>query len=329
MDKPQEEMQELGFFGIYKETFKTILEWKKIFTQITLSFILPLSFIFILHYVIADLLDWNIYHAEERVDNSNTYNHHLYHKLSSAWIGYWVFKLIFMSLLLLFSLLSTAAIVYTIAEMYTGNEVTFKKVLKIVPTVWKRLALTFLWSYFGFFVYNVVTGVVFMIWYTTTNLDGVLSDVMFWIIFVMYWIGLIYITVLWQLASVVTVLEGSSGIQAVLKSNALIKGKRWLSWFIFFVLYIIFVGDLFLFFAFMSYGFINLIVGIVSVFILMNVFLLGYVAQTMLYLVCKSYHSEPIDKAGLSSQLGGYLGEFEPSSKANNDIQLGQPQFQV
>lgn len=327
MDKPQEEMQEVGFFGIYKESVKTILLWKKIFTQITLTFILPMSFIFLAHIVVAEIIDWKIEGDEDRLYRRDG-DSHLYHKLSSEWIGYWIFRLIYMSFLLLFSLLSTAAVVYTIAAAYSGDEVTFKKVLKIVPKVWKRLSLTFLWTYLGFFIYNVVTGVVFFIWATTTT-DSTFAVVVFYILLSMYLIGFIYITVIWQLASVVTVLESSYGLKAMMKGNALIKGKRWLSWFTFFGLYCIFVGILILFYLFVWYGFVGILVGLVCVFLLMNLFLLGYVVQTMLYLVCKSYHREPIDKMGLSTQLGGYLGEFEPAFKANKDIQLGQPQVQV
>ncbi|KAJ0753253.1 hypothetical protein HanPI659440_Chr09g0333601 [Helianthus annuus] len=328
MDKPQEEMQEVGFFGIYKESFKTIFSWKKIFTQITLTFILPLSFIFLAHFIIAYILEWRISRAEDQIYYNNVDSERFYHRLSTAYIGYWVFKFTYLSFLLLFSLLSTAAIVYTIASLYSGNEVTFKKVLKIVPKVWKRLALTFLWTYLGFFMYNVIAGVVYYIWETTTTYTT-FAIVVLYILLALYCVGFIYITALWQLASVVTVLESSYGLKAILRGNSLIKGKRWLSWFVFFGLCCIFGGILIMFFSFAWYGFFGLMMGLLCVFLLMNLFLLGYVAQTMLYLVCKSYHREPIDKMGLSSQLGGYLGEFEPAFKVDKDIQLGHPQVQV
>ncbi|KAI3725654.1 hypothetical protein L1987_65445 [Smallanthus sonchifolius] len=316
MDKPQEEMQELGFFGIYKESFKTIFSWKKIFTQITLAFILPTSFVFVAYFVVASIIDWKIDRDEDRIYNSNVENEHLYRKLSSEWIGYWVFNIIYLSFLLLFSLLSTTAVVFSIANMYSGSEVTFRIILNVVPKVWKRLALTFLWTYFGFFIYNVVTGVVFFIWATTTT-DTTFAIVVFYILVALYCLGFIYITALWQLASVVTVLESSYGLKAMMKGNALIKGKRWLSWFVFFMLYCIFVGILIMFFV--CGGFFGIIVGLVCVFLPMNLFLLGYVV----------HHREPINKMGLSTHLGGYLGEIEPAFKANKDIQLGQPQIQV
>ncbi|KAK1435551.1 hypothetical protein QVD17_01317 [Tagetes erecta] len=321
MDKNQEEMQTIGFFGLYKESIKTIFSWKKIFSQITLTFLLPLSFIFLAHIIIGDILDW-------RIEHSSRYDYH--RRDSSAWIGYWIFKFVYLTFLFLFSLLATAAIVYTIATVYTGGDVTFKKVLKIVPRVWKRLALTFLWTYFGFFIYNVVAGVVAAIWATTIS-ETTFGYVMFWVLFILYSIGFIYITAIWQLASVVTVLESSYGLQAMMKGNGLLKGKKLLSWFVFFVLYCVFAGILILFYIFTwNFTFFSIIIGVVCLFLLMNMFLVGYVAQTMLYLVCKSYHREPIDKVGLSTQLGGYL---EPVFKPNKDVELGQthstPQVQV
>ncbi|KAL4565837.1 hypothetical protein LXL04_029943 [Taraxacum kok-saghyz] len=321
MDKDQVEMQDVGFFGLFKESIQTIFSWKKIFAQITVTFILPLSFIFLAHIIIADVLNLRI----ERYENRD--NEYYYHRrVSSEWIGYWVFKFVYLTFLFLFSLLSTAAIVYTIATVYTGGDVTFKKVIKIVPRVWKRLALTFLWTYFGFFIYNVVAGVVVLIWSTTMGYTT-FGSILFWVLFSVYAIGFIYITAIWQLASVVTVLESSYGLKAMMKGNELIKGKRWLSWLVFFVLYGIFTGILMLFYVFVwNYSFITLIVGLLCLFLLMNMFLVGYVAQTMLYLICKSYHREPIDKVGLSTQLGGYLGQFEPVFKPNKDVELGQPQ---
>jgi hypothetical protein len=49
MEREQEEMQFLGVFGIYKEAYKIIFSWRKIFSQITLALILPLSFILLAH----------------------------------------------------------------------------------------------------------------------------------------------------------------------------------------------------------------------------------------------------------------------------------------
>ncbi|KAJ0041516.1 hypothetical protein Pint_27350 [Pistacia integerrima] len=49
MEKRQQELQFLGFFGIFKESFRIIFSKPKLFTQITLTFILPLSIIDAIH----------------------------------------------------------------------------------------------------------------------------------------------------------------------------------------------------------------------------------------------------------------------------------------
>ncbi|KAK1411125.1 hypothetical protein QVD17_37669 [Tagetes erecta] len=334
MDKPQEEMQDLGFFGIYNASIKTILSHKNIFAQISMSFIFPLSFAILVHFIVADIIDSTINHDHETklYSNSNVENEYLYRKLSNASIVYWIFIIIYMTLIFLFSILSTATVVYTVANVYSGYNVTFKKVLKFVPKVWRRLVVTFLWIYFGFFIYNVITGLVFFIWASTVRnvTNTTYTIVMFYIFIATYCVGFINLTAHWQLASVVTVLETSCPHGPLMKGINLIKGKKLLSWFVFFGLYCVFAGILIVFLKFMYDGTLGAIMTLVCVFLLMILFLVGYVAQTMLYLVCKSYHREPIDKMELSKHLGGDLGQIEPTLKVNKDIhELGLPQVQV
>ncbi|KAK1411124.1 hypothetical protein QVD17_37668 [Tagetes erecta] len=335
MEKPQEEMQNLGFFGIYKETIKTIFSHKKIFTRISITFIFPLSFFLLTHFVVEDTLDSTLNHDDQDkpYNNSKVENLYLYRKLSNPRIVYWVFIIIYMTLIFLFSILSTATVVYTVANVYSGYNVTFKKVLKFVPKVWRRLAITFLFIYFGFFIYNGIIGLLFYIWASTTRNETTNTNytiAIFYILVAIYCAGFINLTAHWQLASVVAVLEISCPRGPMRKCVTLIKRKRLLSWFVFFVLYCAFAGILIVFFVFMYDGMLGVIMTLVCVFLLMILFLVGYVAQTMLYLVCKSYHGEPIDKMELSRQLGGDLGQIEPTLKVNKDInELGLPQVQV
>ncbi|KAG6674069.1 hypothetical protein I3842_15G024000 [Carya illinoinensis] len=66
-----------------------------------------------------------------------------------------LFKVAYHIFSLIFSLLYTSGVVYTIACIYTGREVTLKKVMSIVPKVRKRLMLTFLCNFVAHFAYNV------------------------------------------------------------------------------------------------------------------------------------------------------------------------------
>ncbi|XP_057500891.1 uncharacterized protein LOC130784925 [Actinidia eriantha] len=118
MDREQEEMQFLGLFGIYVESYKIILSWRKLFSQFTLSLILPLFFIFLAHIEVSDLLFSKILHNGLQLDQTpigtKSYTH-VSALISSKWSYLWIFKFAYFTFLLVFSLLSTTAIVYAIA----------------------------------------------------------------------------------------------------------------------------------------------------------------------------------------------------------------------
>ncbi|KAK7377381.1 hypothetical protein VNO80_02805 [Phaseolus coccineus] len=331
MDKEQEEMQFVGFFGVYKEASKIILSWRKIFSYIALTLILPLSFIFLLHIEVSTLLFRKIlYHSivmDETKPNTPQYNK-LSDMISSEWITLVLFKLVYFTLLLIFSLLSTSAVVYTVASIYTAKEVTFKRVMSVVPKVWKRLMLTFLCAFAAFFGYNIVTMLVIFLWAISIGLNtgGV---VVFVLIAILYFIGFVYLTVVWQLASVVTVLEDSWGVRAMMKSKELIKGKMVLSIFVFLTL----VGSLVLIRVLFKQTVVDgwtvnsvdkTAYGVLCFLLLSCLFLFGLVVQTVIYFVCKSFHHENIDKSALADHLEGYRGEYEPLTA--KDVQLEQYQ---
>ncbi|XP_061358733.1 uncharacterized protein LOC133302918 [Gastrolobium bilobum] len=332
MDREQEEMQFLGFFGVFKESSKIIYSWWKIFSQITLTLISPLSFIFLIHIEVSNVLFRKILYNSVEM-NETQRGTPQYEKLSdmvsSEWITFWLFKFVYFFLLLIFSLLSTSAVVYTIASIYTAKDVTFKKVMSVVPKVWKRLMLTFLCTFAAFFAYNVMTLLVIILWALTigTKNGGV---AVFVLITILYVIGFVYLTLVWQLASVVTVLEDSYGIQAMMKSKELIKGKMVLSILIFLTLNVSFFLIRFLFKVVVvnawTLGSVDrTLYGILCFYLLANFFLFGLVLQTVLYFVCKSYHHENIDKSALADHLQVYLGEYVPLKA--KDLQLEQ--FQV
>ncbi|RDY06648.1 hypothetical protein CR513_09329, partial [Mucuna pruriens] len=329
MDREQEEMQFVGFFGVYKEASKMILSWRRIFSQITVTLILPLSFIFLIHIEVSNLLFRKILFNSIQMDETNP-NTPRYNKLSdmvsSEWITLLLFKIAYFTLLLIFSLLSTSAVVYTIASIYTAKDVTFKKVMSVVPKVWKRLMLTFLCAFAAFFAYNIVTMLVMFLWLVTIGVDGGWFAISVLIlVLVLYFTGFVYLTVVWQLASVVTVLEDSWGIRAMVKSKELIKGKMFLSVFVFLTLVVSLFLIRVLFKATVvdgwSVGYADRIAyGVLCFFLLSCLFLFGLVLQTVLYFVCKSYHHENIDKSALADHLEVYRGEYVPLTA--KDVQM-------
>lgn len=322
-------MQFLGLFGVYKEACKIIFSWKKIFGQITLALILPLSFIYLTHMEVSEVLFSKIIHNEVVLDETRAdtpkYNR-LSDHLTTEWTTFWLFKAAYFTFLLIFSLLSTSAVVYTIACIYTGREVTFKKVMSVVPKVWKRLMITFLCTFIAFFAYNVVALLVLISWLLFLQSSTVYLSI-FWVLFALYLAGFVYMTIVWQLASVVTVLEDSCGVGAMVKSKALLKGKMWVAAIVFLMLN---VSSILIQVAFErlvvrgeSLGnFCRVAYGIMCFLLLFKLILFGLVIQTVIYFVCKSYHHENIDKSALSDHLEVYLGDYVPLKA--KDVQLEQ-----
>ncbi|PON60846.1 polyadenylate-binding protein 1-B-binding protein [Parasponia andersonii] len=330
MDIEQEEMQFLGVFDIFKEAYKIILTWRKIFSQITLTLIFPLSLLILIHIEVSDILFRKIIHNEIDLDETQVgtpkYNK-LSDLISSEWTYLWLFKAAYFTFLLIFSLLSTSAVVYTVASVFTARELSFKKVMSVVPKVWKRLMVTFLWTFLAFFAYNVVAMilliVVFVIMGAVSYYLGIGTLV---VLGVSYVGGFIYLGLVWQLASVVSVLEDARGIQAMNKSKALMKGKMWTAIFIFGILTVLSFVIQFAFQKLVVHGWSfgeldRICYGILSLLVFVKLMLFGLVIQTILYFVCKSFHHENIDKSALSDHLEVYLlGEYVPLKA--KDVQL-------
>ncbi|XP_062096434.1 uncharacterized protein LOC133802175 [Humulus lupulus] len=330
MDREQHELQFLGFFGIFKESYKIVLKWRKIFSQITLALILPLSSIFLAHFQVSQILFFKILNNEDRLNDTDVNNQEhskLKHAISSQWTGFWLFKVAYFTFSLVLLLLSTAAVVYTIASIYTGRSISFKKVMSVVPRVWKRLMVTFLWSFAIVLVYNVLAIGLLVVLALLTGFSPV--GIVFIILFlILYIAGVVYIGIIWHLASVVSVLEEVYGIKAMKKSRILIKGKTGVAVAYFLILGFIFAGVELLFEQFVVFDFANSLavrigVGILCFLLLFKLILFGLVIQTLIYLVCKSFHHENIDKPTLSDHLEGYHGHYV-QLKSSRDVQLGE-----
>lgn len=329
MDREQEQMQLLGLFDIFKESFKIIVICRKIFTQITLTLILPLTFIFLTHLEISNLIFQDIEHTEfkQSFTSPGTKRYtSLSNTLSSQWITFWLFKVAYFTMLFILSLLSTAAVVYTIASVYTRRELTFKKVMSVVPKVWKRLMVTFVYMFMDFLSYSL-SGALLLIFCLIILPNNIFWAFVTYLALFMYVMGFVYMTVIWQLASVISVLESSYGIDAMIKSIYLIKGNRSIAISTFLLLNMTFI--------LIQFSFESLVVeadllkawkrvafGVLCFVLLLILFLFGLVIQTILYLVCKSYHNENIDKEDLSNHLESYLGDYERLN--GKDIQLEQ-----
>ncbi|KAL6315743.1 hypothetical protein AAG906_007167 [Vitis piasezkii] len=319
MEVEPEEMKCLGVVGIYREAYKIIFSWRKIFTQITLAFILPLSFIFLAHIEVSDYLLANIIDNENNLVETQIgtlkYNK-IAHLLFSELATLCLFKAAYLLFTLIFSLLSTSAVVYTIACIYTGQKVTFTKVLTVVPKVWKRLILTFLTILAVFFAYHIVAALFLISWIAFMAPSNTGFLILFFLV-IFYLVGLVYMSIVWQLANTVSVLEDSYGIEAMKRSRELIKGKVGVAVFIFFKLE---AGG-----AWESLGMINRAEYAIICFLLhVMLVLFGHALHTIIYLVCKSYHNENIDKLALSDHLEAYSDHQDHVPLKGEDVKPGQ-----
>ncbi|KAH7447440.1 hypothetical protein KP509_01G107200 [Ceratopteris richardii] len=239
--------------------------------------------------------------------------------------GEWEYLLAFFAFYLLFvlafSLLSTAAVVYTVACIYSEKSLSYTKVLSVVPRVWRRLVITFLWVFLLIFAYHAVAILIFhLVFKNSPNIAIPVLVIIILLLWIFFFGVHVYISCIWHLASVITVLEDSYGIHALMKSIDLIRGSKRAAIQLF-ILYLgvgTFISIIFHAFVLYNHGhdgsslFFRLLYGIMLVILLTFVTLFGMVAQTVFYFACKAFHNEQIDWVALSEHLGAYLGEYVP-----------------
>ncbi|XP_057542596.1 uncharacterized protein LOC130821016 [Amaranthus tricolor] len=336
-DKEQDDLQFLGFFGIIKESIKIILIWSKIFIQITLAFILPNSCLFLANNWVSMLLLSKITPNSSSLPNHqvgfSTYNN-FSNSMNSEQTTLWIIKLLYMIVSTIFSLFIVSAIVYTVACIYTRKSITFRKVVSVVPKVWKRLMITFLCNFcivFACMFVFIIIVCIFLFIYTMFLIQKVTSGqvgiyVVLAILTLLFMVGFFYMVMVWQLANVISVMENEYGFKALKKSKKLIKGKLGIAFSILVAINIcgILISEMSKKFAGVGLV-VKLSYGIPSVVLWSLLTLFSVVIQTIFYLVCKSYHHESIDKSMLADHLNVYLGEYIPLK--NEDIQLER--FQV
>ncbi|KEH35395.1 hypothetical protein MtrunA17_Chr3g0125721 [Medicago truncatula] len=319
----QEKMQFLGLFGVYKESYKLMFSWRKLLSQITLILIIPLTFNFLIQIELSDFVLGKILHHSNQMTNHHldtAQPQNLTEIITKEWAIFFLIKIAYFILIFSLYLFSTSAIVYTVASIYTGNkDIAFNKVMSVITNLSKRLMVTFLCTLTAGFFYNIIAMVIAIIFALTFGVRNGGSVAGFIIIGILYFVGLVYLNVVWQLANVVTVLEDSYGFEAMMKSKELIKGKMGLSIFITLQFNFCFFVIRFLFGMLVVNGWkwfelslmSRITIGFVCFLFLSHLFLLILIMQTVLYFVCKSYQNESIDKCSPSLEhVKVHQGEY-------------------
>ncbi|KAJ1285813.1 hypothetical protein BS78_03G306300 [Paspalum vaginatum] len=247
------------------------------------------------------------------------------------WLSLFAYQFLYLIVLFTFSLLSTAAAVFTVASLYASKPASISASLAALPPILPRLLRTFLWVSLLMLAYHLAFALVvfllivaFIPSAAAESSPPTLPFDLFLLFVVFVFLGIhVYISALWHLASVVSVLEPLYGLAAMAKSRQLLQGRSGTAATLV-VSYFGVCGVTSLLFRAAvvkargeegSFGLAlpgRLLVGAVLVCILVCVNLLGLLVQSVFYYACKAFHNQEIDRTALYEHLGGYLGEYVP-----------------
>lgn len=319
MEKHNELKAALGFFGVLKETFELIFSNKKIFSQITLALIVPLSLILQANILVTQLLSSKIFGNNDNMhptfDIFQYSNLNLSELNSFKGVAFWaLIKFSYFFFTLIFSFLCTSTVAFIVSCIYTGKDINVKKAFSIIPKVWKQVLFTLLISLFIVFSYDVVFGSLLVLTLGFLfNGPAIIAAV---VALILFFAGSLYITITWHLAIVVSVLEENVyGIKAITKSRFLLKGKIGIAMG---MLVISGVCSAVIDAIFQKFALRELLIQNVGIRVGIGVFcflleslliLFDLVVQTVVYYVCKSYHADSFAGDASHQQKVNYIEE--------------------
>ncbi|PIA46427.1 hypothetical protein AQUCO_01500158v1 [Aquilegia coerulea] len=314
MDFQRTQFQSLGFFGIYKEAYKTIISAKKIFTLITLAMIFPLSastfsYLHIMHFLLYKIVDNcdALLPAPGSAADKGILDHLPSFFLWIITFGIASFSYVFV--ISIFYLLCTTTVLYTQSCVYSGKDMIVKTLLNVVhPKVSKRfLNYVQMMLFHQFVVLSILTPV--WLWTSAERCNCyvmVLRGTL--VVTLVDVIGCAIYNPFWHLVCVKSIFEDMSATQAralIFGSN---NGKFWfahnvvvaIQHFMIISFYVlVFTCDKSLGIASKeTYGIIYILLHSIMI-------LLGLVVQNIIYFIYyKAYHGESIDKSCQTDHVG-------------------------
>ncbi|RZC64490.1 hypothetical protein C5167_008186 [Papaver somniferum] len=291
MNREQHAYKSMGVFAIFKEAFKIIVSQNIIYSQITLAVLVPLTILYLSQVYMLYLIQ------------DKTYQYIKTSRLGAYDYGIIISVFINTIIASFFSLFLTSNAVYATTCFYTSRDITFKKVIGVFPKVYKRLYVTLLWCFYMLRVYTMAG--VASLWYFL-GIKGAQGEgwkqVCLMLIFCLsipFLTGLVYMTSIWNIATVIAILEEDYGKKALLKSMKLIRGKIRVSCVVFLLLEITLIGILSTFILLVAHECISSVIGtifagIVCCSLMTFVVHFSLVTRTVIYFICKAYHNEDI-----------------------------------
>ncbi|KAJ3696081.1 hypothetical protein LUZ60_001458 [Juncus effusus] len=306
---PSEDLEGLSLIDVLRESVSIPRSAPQTFILITLSLIFPLSFAILAHSLFTHPI---LLHLESDSHPSN-----------SQWFLLFLYQFLYLLFLFTFSLLSTAAVVFTVASLYSNKPVSYSTAMSAIRPMFRRLFRTFCWVSILMVGYNGLFAFTILMLLLIFGLDSTAFLLLLILVIMLFLTAHVYISALWHLASVISVLEPVDGLEAMKRSQQLLQGRGRMAAALV-ISYLSLCGIISAVFravvvkAPYEEGSIwvgpvgKVLIGGALVAVLVVVNLVGLLVQSVFYYVCKSFHHQQIDKSVLFEHLGGYLGEYVP-----------------
>ncbi|KAL3728961.1 hypothetical protein ACJRO7_033536 [Eucalyptus globulus] len=185
----------------------------------------------------------------------------------------------------------------------------------VVPKLWKKLIVTFIWANAMLLAYHVI------VW-SALNLRVIIENTfLLAVLSIAYALGFMYIIMAWDMANVVSVLEDVYVIKAIMKSNGLIKHNIGT---VVFISYVIVYFYLVLQLPILLFVMFDVVVRERVLRIGIGVAYFSLMSMVVMYFVCNSNVGphENIDKSFLAEHLQAYLGGECAPLKINGDVEI-------
>ncbi|XP_030470570.1 uncharacterized protein LOC115688784 [Syzygium oleosum] len=202
----QDDLKTLDFSSIFVESFEITLIHRKLFTTKLLPASSLLSFLFMAQTPVFWLLPSgsSLLNFNRSGENSD--------------LAFWVFAAAYYSISMVLLLFPISVVVFTVAWIYTHpQKIGFKIIMGVLPKLWKKLNITFIWA-------SVIILAYLLVAWSTLNARVIIENaILFAALSIPYALGFMYIIMVWNMANAVSVLEDVYGIKAIMKGNALVK----------------------------------------------------------------------------------------------------------
>jgi hypothetical protein len=221
MELASTELAALGAVELVRASVSIPRAAPRTLALLTACLVLPLSFAVLVHSLFTDPI--LILLRIQGGDGGVTYS-----DLPQWLIRLIAYQVLYLMVLYTFSILSTAAAVFTVASLYANKPASISSSLTALPAILPRLLDTFAWVPLFMFAYHTVFGLIIVFIPNAFESESAplpLSFLLCLVVVVFVFLGIhVYISALWHLASVISVLEPLCGLAALAKSKRLLQG---------------------------------------------------------------------------------------------------------